>query len=280
MNDGLAGVRVCGTGVQRALDDARPRTILVSDLHVPTGDSVVLADFMSLLARARDDAAQTRLLVLGDLFEGIVNERQLEVGRWRDLTASLRATADAGVSVTVLHGNRDFMLGKRFARTSGCRVVPGGLAFVLGGCRTLALHGDELCVNDVPYQRSKRWLRSRLVRGFCAILPLAAAAAVGRKARSTSTRTMGQGDQRRFAPVDEAVGAAFAAGFDLLVFGHVHTPGDGELAAGGRYCVLPAFDDTAVFLQHDPGVGLRFVSLAGSPPRYGPLDFAPRLAPS
>lgn len=269
---------VCGTPIHAAADDGRPLTYMVSDLHVPTHGGAVLQAFERLLVRVRTQARQTRLLVLGDLFSGIVNERQLAIDRWRDLVSVLRDTVAAGVTVTVLHGNRDFMLGPRFAAASGCRVVAGGLSLALDGQRVLVLHGDELCTNDEPYQRSKRWLRSWWVRRLCAMMPLPVAAAVGRRARATSGSTMARGDQRRFAPVVDAVAATFAAGFDVLVFGHVHTPGQGDVGAG-RYFVLPAFDETGVFLLHRPGERLCFVPVdaAVAPPCYGALTFAPPL---
>jgi len=265
---------VCGTQVWPATDDDRLRTFLLSDLHVPMQGGDALDALLALLAEARADARRTRVLVLGDLLEGIVNERQLALHAWPELVDGLRAATRDGVTVTLLHGNRDFMLGARFARATGCRVVAGGLTLTLGGRRTLALHGDELCTNDVPYQRSKRWLRSRAVRALCAAMPLPVAALVGRRARAQSGRTMAAGDQGRFAPVEDAVRAVFAAGFELLVFGHVHTPAQGVLD-GGRYFVLPAFDATATFLfcaRGEPG----FRAVGGRPvPRWGPLAFAP-----
>lgn len=265
---------VCGTPIFAAFDDARARTILVSDLHVPTGDSDVLVALQALLAHAQTEPATTRVLVLGDLLAGIVNERQLTVGRWRDLSAALRSTVDAGVPVTVLHGNRDFALGQRFARATGCRVVPGGLAVTLGGRRVLALHGDELCTNDEPYQRSKRWLRSRVVRTICRLLTERAADRVAAVARRKSNVSTGQGDPARFRPVTDAVGEAFARGYAQLVFGHVHTPGHGRFG-GGAYWVLPAFDEDPVYLAHVRGGELRFGALGEPSERaYGPLEFA------
>lgn len=265
---------VCGTRVVAATDDARTLTLLVSDLHVPIRGGEVLDAFLALLEQARERAASTRVLVLGDLLESVVNERQLALGAWVPLLGALRRTTDAGVTVTLLHGNRDFMLGRRFARSTGVRVVAGGLAFVVGGQRALALHGDELCTNDVPYQRSKRWLRTRAVRWLCAGMPLAVAERIGRRARSQSGKSMARGDAGRFAPVEQAVRDAFAAGFELLVFGHVHTPAEGHLGAG-HYCILPAFDATATYLRHEPTLGLRFAAVGGrAAPRYGPLAFA------
>lgn len=266
--------QVCGSKVFAAADDDRADTLLVSDLHVPKSGGQVLEDFLTLLARARAAPATTRVLVLGDLLESIVNERQLTLGTWPRLLQGLRATTAAGVPVTVLHGNRDFMLGKGFARATGCRVLAGGLAFALGGRRVLALHGDELCTNDVPYQRSKLWLRSWPIRWMCASLTLPAAGRLGNHVRSKSAQSMARGDQERFAPVRDAVASAFAPGFEILVFGHVHTPGCGDLA-DGRYYVLPAFDETAVYLEHHAGSDLQFVDLRGrQTPEYGPLTFA------
>jgi len=273
---GIADLRVCGTRVHRATDDARDLTYLVSDLHLPIDDGRVLADLRALLERVRRDPARTRLLVLGDLLSGLVTERQLRLGRWRELVTALRGTVEAGVSVSVLHGNRDFMLGDTFAAASGCRVVAGGLALELDGRRTVVLHGDELCTNDIPYQRSKRWLRSWWVRRICASVPMPVAAAIGRRARARSGTTMARGDQGRFTPVADAVAEVFAAGFAVLVFGHVHTPGTGTCGAG-EYFVLPAFDETAVYLVHRRGDRLRYAEVddEARAPAYGPLRFAP-----
>jgi UDP-2,3-diacylglucosamine hydrolase len=270
---------VCGTRVYRAADDDREHTYLVSDLHVPMAGGDVLASFERLLVLVRRQAERTRLVVLGDLLAGIVNERQLRAVGWEQLIGLLRATVAAGVSVSVLHGNRDFMLGRRFAAATGCRVVAGGLALRLGARRTLALHGDELCTNDTPYQRSKVWLRSRVVRWLCAAMPLPLAAAVGARVRRASGEIMASGDQTRFAPVAQAVEAAFAAGYEVLVFGHVHTPGEGDFAGTsgrGRYHVLPAFDETPAFLLHTGGEELRFHQVDETRPRpqFPALRFA------
>ncbi len=273
---------VCGTRVFAATDDDRPRTLLVSDLHIPPSGGPVLTAFLELLAVARAQAQRTRLLVLGDLLESLVNERQLQLGLWPDLLAALRATAAAGVSLTVLHGNRDFMLGRGFARAAQCRVVPGGLALRLGGRAMLALHGDELCTNDFGYQKVKRWLRGHLVRGLCRMMPLGVAGRVGRTARAKSGKTMAHGDADRFAPVVDAVREVFAAGYAGVIFGHVHTPARGT-SGGGDYLILPAFDALPVYLHHDGGPAPRFVRLGAAPAgdevEFGPVPFAAPRAP-
>lgn len=245
--------RVLGTPLFAAADDAATVTFLVSDLHLTGPEGPVWESFRQLLAHAAGQGEPTRVLILGDLFHACVGPKQLRHGVVRSAAGALAATAAAGVSISVLHGNRDFMLEERFAAAAGCRVVPGGLRFVLGGRPALALHGDELCLNDRPYQRSKRILRSRAVRGLLRNLPLWAAEGLGRLARRASAASVARGDQERFHPTLAAVRAALETGADLLVFGHIHRPARGRLAGLGEYCILPAFDEDGVFLRHGPG---------------------------
>jgi UDP-2,3-diacylglucosamine hydrolase len=168
------------------------------------------------------------------------------------------------VSVTVLHGNRDFLLGSEFERATGARVVAGGLRCTLAGRPALLLHGDELCTNDLPYQRAKRWLRHPLTRALARALPLPVALRVAARARARSQRVISRGDQDRFDPTETAVAAALvAAGGGLLVFGHIHRPSRGQ-RPDGQYCVLPAFDREFVLLAADPaGIGYRQVQPSG-----------------
>lgn len=269
---GDACERVLGTRVESARDDDRPRTILVSDLHVPMEGGAVLESWRALLEDVSREASDTRLVVLGDLFEYLVGPRQLAVGAYLEVVQGLAGAARAGVSATVLHGNRDFMLDAAFAARSGARVVAGGLRMRLGGRSCLALHGDELCLADLPYQRSKRFLRSRGVRATLRALPLPAALWLGRRARAASMRSIGRGDPARFMPPETAVREALR-GVDVLVFGHIHRPGRGVLDGAGEYCVLPAFDETGVCLEHHDG-RLRYRDASGRLlPDYPPHAF-------
>ena len=222
-----------------------PTTLIVSDLHVPAAGGPVIERLQAWL----DVAAQSRarLFVLGDLFDALVSPRQVDTGIWREVADRCAAAVAAGAELTVLHGNRDFLLGRRFAAHSGARVIAGGVRTTLAGRPALLLHGDELCRNDLPYQRAKRWLRSPLVRALAWCLPLATASRVAARARQRSKTVTATGDPARFEPTIGAVAAAFATGVDLLVFGHIHRPARGRTEAG-EYCVLPAFDEHGIGL--------------------------------
>lgn len=241
---------VAGTSIQPAADDDRWRTMVISDLHIPDTGGEVLEKFEAVLEDARTAAPDTRLIVAGDLFEAFVGPKQARVGAYKEVCDELRKTAEAGVSISLLWGNRDFMLNDAVGELAGSRVVPGGLELRLDGLRCVVLHGDELCRNDLPYQRSKRLLRSWWFKGFTSRLPLWAQLKIARAIRSKSKATVAKGDPQRFDPVASAVREAYAGGAQILVFGHIHHPARGRFEDLGEYVILPAFDETWVFLEH------------------------------
>lgn len=242
--------KVAGTSIETAIDDDRWRTLLISDLHIPAHGGEVLEQFRAVLEDARTAAPETRLVVLGDLFEAFVGHKQARVGVWKQVCDLLKETADAGVSVSLLWGNRDFMLDDVVGDMAGSRVVRGGLQLRLDAVPCLLLHGDELCLNDLPYQRSKPLLRSWWFRFFTGRLPLWAQMKIASAIRKKSNSVVTKGDPQRFDPAARALREAFADGTEILVFGHIHHPARGRFEDRGEYVILPAFDETWVFLEH------------------------------
>jgi len=268
--------KVLGTPIDDARDDGRPVTVLLSDLHVKMDGGAALDLLREALGRAAERAEATRVLILGDLFEFLTGPRQLAVGAHREVVDALREAANAGVSLTVLRGNRDYMMDRAFERMSGARVV-SGLRFALGGRPCLALHGDELCLNDVPYQRSKHLLRHPVTRGVLRNLPLGVSLWLGRRVRKKSKMVVASGDQERFHPVAGALRDVYGLEVDLLVFGHIHLPARGRFEDRGEYCILPAFEERGVHLEFEEGT-LRYCGRGGEPlPDFPPRTF-PELA--
>ena len=250
---------VCGTPIESAGDDDREEAWIVSDLHIPASGGPVLDRFLGLVASVARRGAKCRLLILGDLFDSWVGSKQLVQPVAGCVVSALLAARDAGVSTTVLHGNRDFLLDASFAAASGARVVAGGLQVTLGRRKTLLLHGDELCQRDLPYQRAKRILRHPWTKALVRALPLHCAARLSGAARKRSGMVMHSGDQTRFDPTAAALQEAFSSGVELLIFGHIHRPARGSFAPDREYCILPAFDQDGVFLRHEAR-GLRYVA--------------------
>ena len=158
--------------------------------------------------------------------------------------------------MTVVHGNRDFMLGRRFAQATGCRVVAGGLRVEMAGQETLLLHGDELCLRDRAYQRAKRILRSGAVRGLLRLLPQGFALRMARRARTASRNAQSGQPSGRYEATAAAIARVFEqSGCKRLIHGHVHRPARTPFGPGSEVIVLPAFDDSGVHLVAEDGQG-------------------------
>lgn len=244
---------VFGTHIEPIPCEA-PAALLISDLHVPSDGGAALQHLQAALAAVQRE--RVPLLVLGDLFDTYVSRAQVRTGVWRGVAEAFARSAAAGAPVALLPGNRDFLMGAEFVAASSASLSGGGFRGRLGGVDTVLLHGDELCRNDLPYQRAKKWLRLPLVRWLCRRLPLRTALAVAERARAKSRQVIAGGDQGRFLPTAAAVEEALACGAGRLVFGHIHRAGHGRVGAG-EYWVLPAFDATGIGLWIDArGAGL------------------------
>ncbi|MFT7301065.1 MAG: UDP-2,3-diacylglucosamine hydrolase [Porticoccus sp.] len=136
-------------------------TLLISDLHLsPERPAVIRAFYLFLEHQAQDADA---LYILGDLVEAWVGDDD-QAPLSREVIAALRKLTDSGTAVYFLHGNRDFLVGKRFAHETGCTLLPEHHVANLNGHPVLLLHGDTLCTGDENYQKFRRKSRHPLFR--------------------------------------------------------------------------------------------------------------------
>lgn len=141
----------------------------IADLHLSAQSPHLLALFRYFMLEKAPQAQA--LYILGDLFDFWVgddeNSQQIdEIKRLlRDLTAK-------GIACYFCHGNRDFLLGKRFARETGVRLLPEYQKLTLFGVETLVCHGDTLCTDDVAYQKFRKRVHQRWLQKLFLCLPL------------------------------------------------------------------------------------------------------------
>jgi UDP-2,3-diacylglucosamine hydrolase len=137
--------------------------LFISDLHLDENQPEIAAIFLRFMATEARQA--DALYILGDFFETWIGDDDLSDFN-RGIIASLRAATDAGLPIYIMHGNRDFLLGKRFLRATGCRLLPDEHVVTLAGVPTLLMHGDTLCTADTAYlkfrKRSHNWFMQKL----------------------------------------------------------------------------------------------------------------------
>ncbi len=208
------------------------KTLFISDLHLDAAHPGIARQFLAFLdGEAREAAA---LYILGDLFEVWVGDDDPEPAS-REIVAALRGLTDGGVPCFVMHGNRDFLLGERFCRETGARLLDDGTVVELQGERVLLMHGDLLCTDDVSYQRLRRILRHPVTRWAFRHMSLGQRRALARRLRAGSQMHVGQTAPEIMDVNADAVADAFRrAGVRTLIHGHTHRPAVHDLVVDGQ----------------------------------------------
>jgi UDP-2,3-diacylglucosamine hydrolase len=179
--------------------------------------------FQALLAGPVREAAA--LYVLGDLFDIWLGDDQLRDPLAADVAAALAASADAGVRVYLQRGNRDFLLGERFARAAGATLLPDAIVHPLHGTPTLLMHGDQLCTDDLKYQRYRAWWADPAHRRRFLALPWFARRGIGAMLRGASRRANRGKTETIMDVSNDAVAAALREHrVSRLIHGHTHRP--------------------------------------------------------
>ncbi|NOT89101.1 MAG: UDP-2,3-diacylglucosamine diphosphatase [Lysobacter sp.] len=216
-------------------------TFFISDLHLDSERPEItrlFGDFIDGEARGAD-----ALYILGDLFEAWVGDDDpSEPGAF--VASKLRALADNGVPVYFQHGNRDFLVGRDFARRAGITLLSENAVIMLHGKPVLLMHGDTLCTDDHAYQAFRAQTRDPAWRAQFLAQPLAARLAFAAQARTASQQrqqAMKQDDRAQFEAVTDvsadAVRETFARyGIDTIIHGHTHRPAIHVLDVDGRNC--------------------------------------------
>lgn len=193
---------------------------LLADAHIggPGGPAGPLVEQLRSLAGSGCE----RLVLLGDLFQVWVASPRYETDEIRQVLAALEELAAGGLALDYVEGNRDFFVGES-PYAAVFERVGVEVAFVTGGRRYLAVHGDGLNPADRQY-RFWRWLSKSLPsRVLMKHLPRR----VARWAVHRTERGLAQTNFQHKARIPEEAILSYARrrlaeGYDSLVLGHFH----------------------------------------------------------
>ena len=243
-------------------------TLCISDLHLSPDRPVLVEAFHSFCTGPAREAAT--LYVLGDLFDAWIGDDQLREPLAAGVASALRSVAAAGVPVSLMRGNRDLLLGARFADAAGATLLPDQIVVDVGGAPTLLLHGDELCTDDDAYQRFRAWAHdSARQRRFLALPYFLRRAVVAWMRRKSQQETKSKTPVMMDVNPVAVAGALRAHGVTRMIHGHTHRPARHDLVVDSRACerwVLPDWYDRASYLEVD-AAGARLRDVANPPPR-------------
>ena len=204
-----------------------------SDVHLASDTPAITARFLSFLERARREA--TAVYLLGDIFESWVGDEDLGLAEYQAVFQALRDTAQAGVAVYFMAGNRDFMLSDRVLADLGLHRLDDPYILRTSTWQFVLSHGDLYCTGDVAYQRFRAKARDPQAQARFLRLPYWLRRLIARwlrwrsKGRRYDTRTMGITDVDVATVEDEARHHGYAT----LIHGHTHRPATHDYIVDG-----------------------------------------------
>jgi UDP-2,3-diacylglucosamine hydrolase len=222
--------------------------IFISDLHLTAGDAETTRRFVEFMEGPARAARE--LYILGDLFEAWIGDDD-DDPRLTPIVVALRRLTDSGVTCALMHGNRDFLLGKQFCLATGARLLGDYERIALFGQEVLLTHGDLLCTDDTRYMtlrselRSPEWQRDFLAR------PLAERRQIASDLRQLSATEIAAKDEYIMDVNQSTVERTMRDhGVTLLMHGHTHRPAVHRFDLDGR----PAARIVLGAWYHDPSI--------------------------
>ncbi|MFL9872230.1 UDP-2,3-diacylglucosamine diphosphatase [Paraburkholderia megapolitana] len=218
---------------------ARP-FLFLSDLHLSAAIPRTVAAFEHFIQVTANQADS--VFILGDLFEYWIGDDMLAEPFAAHMAALMHTLSERGIALYIMHGNRDFLLGKRFMKAAGAIWLPDPIAITAFGTRVVLAHGDALCTADHGYQWFRRLARNRFAQMLFLAWPFRWRQGLAERMRSKSEAGRTRPASPRYDVTRKGVEALFMkTGTTWMIHGHTHRPARHQETGGTRW-VLPDWD--------------------------------------
>lgn len=199
------------------------KRLFISDLHLAPERPQIIKLFERFIDEIAVDAES--LYILGDFVEYWIGDDDKASGLDQAFS-SLHRLHRADTKIYFMHGNRDFLISRKFAQQHHFQLVDDPMIESINGEPVLFMHGDTLCTDDVEYQkfrvmvRNPEWQRNFLDK------PLKEREQIAKSLRETSRLATQNKSQDIMDVNQQAVIQTMAErSVATLVHGHTHRPG-------------------------------------------------------
>lgn len=139
------------------------KTHFISDLHLCESQPHLSELFFYYMQNIAPSSQQ--LFVLGDLFEVWVGDDYISDLN-QQVIQTFKCYSEKHGELLISHGNRDFLLGQKFAELCGAKLISEPFEFswhdeLTNSNKKISLmHGDSLCTDDIEYQKFRSMVRN------------------------------------------------------------------------------------------------------------------------
>ena len=226
------------------------KTYFIADLHLSENRSHLLALFRQFMQEQAPEAE--KLYILGDLFDFWIGDDE-QSDLISEVQQLIRHLTEQGVPCYFQHGNRDFLIGKKFAKACGMTLLPTYHVIDLYGTPTLLCHGDTLCVDDVKYQQYRKKVHQKWRQWLFLHLPLKVRLKIAEKIRAKSRQNK-QLKSTEIMDVNANFVQQMFAQFHVtqMIHGHTHRQKHHEIPPHFHRIVLGDWGETSSLLEVTP----------------------------
>ncbi len=226
------------------------KTYFIADLHLSENRPHLLALFRQFMQEQAPEAE--KLYILGDLFDFWIGDDE-QSDLISEVQQLIRHLTEQGVPCYFQHGNRDFLIGKKFAKACGLTLLPTYQVIDLYGTPTLLCHGDTLCVDDVKYQQYRKKVHQKWRQWLFLHLPLKVRLNIAEKIRAKSRQDK-QVKSTEIMDVNADFVQQMFAKFHVtqMIHGHTHRQKHHEIPPHFHRIVLGDWGETSSLLEVTP----------------------------
>ena len=233
------------------------KTYFIADLHLSENRPHLLALFRQFMQEQAPEAE--KLYILGDLFDFWIGDDE-QSDLISEVQQLIRHLTEQGVPCYFQHGNRDFLIGKKFANACGLTLLPTHQVIDLYGMPPLLCHGDTLCVDDVKYQHYRKKVHQKWRQWLFLHLPLKVRLKIAEKIRAKSRQDK-QLKSTEIMDVNADFVQQIFAQFHVtqMIHGHTHRQKHHEIPPHFHRIVLGDWGETSSLLEVTPH-SIKFVN--------------------
>ena len=226
------------------------KTYFIADLHLSENRPHLLALFRQFMQGQAPEAE--KLYILGDLFDFWIGDDE-QSDLISEVQQLIKHLTEQGVPCYFQHGNRDFLIGKKFANACGLTLLPTYQVIDLYGTPTLLCHGDTLCVDDVKYQHYRQKVHQKWRQWLFLHLPLKVRLKIAEKIRAKSRQDK-QLKSTEIMDVNADFVQQMFAQFHVtqMIHGHTHRQKHHEIPPHFHRIVLGDWGETSSLLEVTP----------------------------
>lgn len=208
-----------------------PYSLFISDLHLSDDTPAIESGLLAFLKR---EQAADALYILGDLFEAWVGDDD-DAPLAQRIRDALAAYSAGGTNVFFLRGNRDFLLGERFASDIGATLLDDYTTVDVGGQPALLMHGDLLCTDDTEYLQFRAMVHDANWQAAALAKPLDERRLLARQLREMSAdAASNKPEDIMDVNADTVLDTLRTYRVGRLIHGHTHRPARHDTRAGER----------------------------------------------